>query len=263
MAECVSTPGVDAAQPRPSLAIIIPAWNEADYLPGTLAATTTAVEQLAEPVEIIVVDNASTDATGRIAAAHGARVVAESEHRIARVRNAGAAAARAPFLLFIDADTRVTGEHLAAVLHALRDGWAGGGAPIGLDHGGNRFYATGVAAWNRLARALGLAAGSFVFARAELHHAIGGFDERVYAGEEIAYSRRLARLGRRRRRRFALLDTAPVISSARKLDWFPVWQHVLVLLLFLVFPWAGRFKRLTWFWYRRPRGTTRPPDRSG
>jgi glycosyltransferase involved in cell wall biosynthesis len=234
------------------LSIIIPAWNEADYLPDTLNALHHALTESDLDAEIIVVDNDSSDATAIRATEAGARVVSETEHRIARVRNTGAAAAHGDWLLFIDADTRIEPAHLRAVRAAIDAGCAGGGAPIGFDRPGSRAQQLGLAAWNTLSRQCRLAAGCFVFAPRDWHARIGGFSERLYAGDEIGYSRRLDRVGRPRGRRFLILETSPVISSARKLDWFRPWQHALVLVTFVLFPWAGRFKRLSWFWYRRP-----------
>lgn len=236
----------------PELSIIIPAWNEADYLPATLASLQASLQTHSLTAELIVVDNDSTDATADIAADAGARVVHEPEHRIARVRNAGAETACGDWLLFVDADTRVEPAHLECLLAATDRSCAGGGAAIGFDRLQSLPQRLGVAAWNSLSRRCRLAAGCFVFARADLHAAIGGFNEQLYAGDEIGYSRQLDRAGRQQGRRFVILDAPPVISSARKMDWFRPWQHALVLATFVVFPWAGRFKRLTWFWYRRP-----------
>ncbi len=78
--------------------MIIPARDAARVLPATLAAAT------AQAGEVIVVDNASTDATAAVAATHGARVVSEPRPSRARARNAGAAATGADRLVFLDAD---------------------------------------------------------------------------------------------------------------------------------------------------------------
>lgn len=241
---------------HPTLSIIIPAWNEAQYLPATLDALAAAIDSLDPGIEpeIIVVDNTSSDDTRAIALARGTRVVTETERRIARVRNAGAEAARGDGLIFLDADTHITAAHLRAVREAFSDGIAGGGVPIGFDHLDGPLQNAGLWAWNALSRQFRLAAGCFVFARADLHGELGGFSESVYAGEEIAYSRALRRHARKQGREFRILDVEPVISSSRKVDWFRPWQHAVVLLTFFLFPWAGRFKRLTWFWYRRPPG---------
>ncbi len=234
------------------ISVIIPAWNEADYLPKTIKALQHAVAGLPLCSEIIVVDNDSSDETAALARAAGVRVVHEPEHRIASVRNTGASAAHGDWLLFVDADTQVTPAQLNAVCLAIKHGCAGGGAPIGFDRLDSTGQRLGLAAWNALSRHLRLAAGCFVFARADLHRAIGGFNERLYAGDELGYSRALRRAARARGLDFRILDVSPVISSARKVEWFKPWQHALVLFTFLIFPWAGHFKRLSWFWYRRP-----------
>ncbi|MCP1673528.1 glycosyltransferase involved in cell wall biosynthesis [Natronocella acetinitrilica] len=236
----------------PALSVIIPAWNESALLPGTLAALHEAVAASGVAAEIIVVDNDSDDDTARVAKDAGARVVHEPRRGIACARNAGAARAGARILLFLDADTQVDATHLGAVMRAVDGGWGGGGAPLELTDMRYPVYRPGVTVWNWLARRLNLAAGCFLFVRRDLHEAMGGFDERIYAGEEINYSRRLARLARREGLRFGILSTPPVRSSGRKTHWFAPWQHVLVLLTFVLFPVAGRFRRLSWFWYRRP-----------
>jgi glycosyltransferase involved in cell wall biosynthesis len=80
-------------------------------LPVTLEHLSRASDRLGvcrdEEVEVIVVDNASTDRTAEIALASGARVVPVPEHNIGRVRNAGASAAAGDLLVFLDADTVV------------------------------------------------------------------------------------------------------------------------------------------------------------
>jgi len=236
----------------PSLSVIIPAWNEADQLPATLDALRHAITASDLVVEIIVVDNGSDDDTAAIAHEAGARVVREPERRIARVRNRGAELARSSCLLFLDADTRITSEHLLAVRDALADRWIGGGVPVAMDRPLPRFPALGLSFWNALSRRFSLAAGCFFFVRADWHRSLGGFPEHVYAGEEIGHSRQLRQRARRQGLTFGILDTDPVVTSGRKLDWYATWQHALVVLVFVVFPWAGRFRRLSWFWYRRP-----------
>lgn len=88
--------------------IIVPAYNEEDCLPGTLAYLGRAMAGVPDAAgEVVVVDNASTDRTAAIASRWGARVVFEPHRQIARARNAGAAAARGGRLIFVDADTHV------------------------------------------------------------------------------------------------------------------------------------------------------------
>lgn len=88
----------------PSVSVIIPAFNEADYIPETLDRLAAAERHFKTAVDaavqIIVVDNASTDRTAEIAHDAGATIIYESEHNIARVRNAGAAKASHDVLVF-------------------------------------------------------------------------------------------------------------------------------------------------------------------
>ena len=99
----------------PDYSIIIPAFNEGAELPATLAAIRAAMAAQRLTGECIVVDNNSTDSTAAIATAAGADlVVFEPINQIARARNTGAQASRGQQLIFVDADTRICAELLAA-----------------------------------------------------------------------------------------------------------------------------------------------------
>ncbi len=238
----------------PRFSIIVPAWNEAGWLPDTLAHLQAACQGLAGAWELVVVDNASDDDTAALAAAGGARVVYEAEPGIARARNAGAAAARGQWLLFVDADTRPPAALVARTEAALADGvLCGGGAVLAFDGLCTPLYRLGTRLWNRLSRASGLAAGCYLFVTREAFEAVGGFNARLYAGEEVFLSRRLRRWARAHGQRFEVLDGPPVLTSGRKAEWFSPWQHALVMLTLLLFPLALRSRRLSWFWYRRPK----------
>lgn len=234
----------------PRLSVIIPAHDEAEELPRTLAGLQAGLAEARADYELIVVDNASTDTTACVARAGGARVVDEPHRQIARARNTGAAHARGDWLLFVDADTWPSAALLRAALARLEAGACGGGAVVTMDDLPNAVYRHGVALWARVAKRLRLAAGCFVFARRDAFEAVGGFDPRYYAGEEVILSRRLRRWGRAQGRAFAIIDDPPVCTSARKACRFSPLQHLLTLLLVLVFPPAMRSRRLMWFWYR-------------
>src|SRR5438034_8367944 len=57
------------------ISFIVPAYNEELELSSTLAAIRASASGAAQPHEIIVVDDASTDATAKLATAAGARVI--------------------------------------------------------------------------------------------------------------------------------------------------------------------------------------------
>jgi glycosyltransferase involved in cell wall biosynthesis len=86
----------------PLVSVIIPAYNEENYLPAVIAAL---YNQTYLHFEIIVVDNQSEDLTVKVATDMGARVVVNEEYNVSRSRNMGAQAASGEILLFIDADT--------------------------------------------------------------------------------------------------------------------------------------------------------------
>lgn len=102
------------------VSVIVPARDAAATLPATLAAL-QAQEGVAGDVEVLVVDDASADATARLAADAGARVVTGPGRGPAAARNAGAAVARAPVVAFTDADCRPTPGWLRSALAALDD----------------------------------------------------------------------------------------------------------------------------------------------
>ncbi len=213
------------------ISFIVPAHDEARLIGATLDALRAAAGGLQQPYEIIVVDDASSDGTGDIALARGAQVLTVTHRHIAATRNAGARAAQGDVLVFIDADTLVNAGVVTAALAAIRSGAGGGGAAVRLQ---------GQVAWHvRMAmtffilafRLTRIAPGCFVFCTRTAFEAVGGFDERYYAGEDVAISRALARDGR-----FVILREA-VFTSDRKLRTFSVAEH---LRLVLRVAWHGR-----------------------
>lgn len=237
---------------RQLLSVIVPACDEAGELPATLATLQEALAAVGVRYEIVVVDNASRDATAAVARNAGARVVTEAHRQISRARNTGAAAAHADWLLFVDADTWPSVALLGATVERLAAGASGGGALVAMAHPPNRVYRFGLALWNRVAARYSLAAGCFVFARRDAFETVGGFDERLYAGDEVFLSRRLRHWGDPRGRPFALLRNPPVLTSTRKADWFSPGQHLLTMAMVVLCPPVLRSRRLLGFWYRRP-----------
>lgn len=88
----------------PRISVVIPAHNEENELPGCLDRLG---QQTFGGFEVIVVDNGSTDRTGDVAAARGARVIREPRLGAAYARQAGFSAAAASLVASTDADARV------------------------------------------------------------------------------------------------------------------------------------------------------------
>jgi glycosyltransferase involved in cell wall biosynthesis len=92
------------AMSRPqTVSVIIPAYNEAKQIGGCLSALQ---KQTVQPLEIIVVDNNSTDTTAEIACSFpGVTVLSESRQGIGCARNRGFEAAKGDIIARLDADT--------------------------------------------------------------------------------------------------------------------------------------------------------------
>lgn len=81
--------------------VVIPAYNAARKLPACLEALR---DQSCKPLEVIVVDDGSTDSTAIVAQQHGALVLIQRHHGPAAARNLGMRNARGDLILFTDAD---------------------------------------------------------------------------------------------------------------------------------------------------------------
>ena len=215
------------------VSVVVPAFNEAALLAGSLAAMREAMrafEEAGSMSELIVCDNNSTDRTAEIARAAGAKVVFEPVNQIARARNAGAAAASGDWLLFVDADSYPTLHLFEDVLEQINGGrCVAGGATVALASTDPtiRFW---VAAWNFLSRRARWAAGSFIFCEAAAFRRLGGFNQDLYAAEEIDLFRRLKRLAREQRREIVILHRHPLRTSDRKAHLYTKREHFAFML---------------------------------
>ena len=115
------------------ISLIVPAHNEQATLGRTLEAIHKAARAVGQPYELIVVDDASTDATSEMAAQNNARVVSVNHRQIAATRNSGAHAAQGERLFFVDADTTIHSRALSSALRAMDNGAVGGAAPTRFD----------------------------------------------------------------------------------------------------------------------------------
>src|SRR5271169_2454860 len=88
----------------PALTIVIPAVDERENLELLLPALWEVINSIGVLAEIIIVDGGSTDGTERAVTSRGARLVRQTERGYGGALLAGFAAARAPFVLTMDAD---------------------------------------------------------------------------------------------------------------------------------------------------------------
>lgn len=100
----MTVPGVE-----PSVSVVIPAYNQAQYV---AAAIESALAQVPPAAEVIVVNDGSTDGTDYVLARYEARpavrVIRQANQGLAGARNAGIAAARGTHIALLDADDEWT-----------------------------------------------------------------------------------------------------------------------------------------------------------
>ncbi|HKU45659.1 MAG TPA: glycosyltransferase [Burkholderiales bacterium] len=230
------------------VSVVVPAFNEERLLAGSLAAIRAAMGAF-DDAELIVCDNNSTDRTAEIAREAGATVVFEPINQIARARNRGAAAATGDWLIFVDADSYPSKELFADAREAMRAGALAGGATVAFETS-DRYVRASIAAWNYVSRRLRWAAGSFIFCDATAFREIGGFDQDLYAGEEIYLSKKLKRLARRKRRPVVILHAYPLRTSDRKAHLYTKGEHLRFMLKALFFGRrALRSRESCYAWY--------------
>lgn len=207
---------------NPEISLIIPAHNEADFLPACLEAARVAGTRVDSPVEIIVVLNRCTDATEEIATRHGCRIVREDAKNLSMIRNAGVAAATGKIIVTCDADSRMHPDSFKEILRRLATGKiVGGGAMVVPERWSVGIVASALAILPYLAFS-GVSFGMFWFLKRDFDE-IHGFDARFVSVEDIDFARRLKRHGRKSGRGWGTLFATPLITSCRKFDQFGDW----------------------------------------
>jgi glycosyltransferase involved in cell wall biosynthesis len=104
----------------PGTSVIIPSYNSAAYLPD---AIDSALNQTIVPLEVIVVNDGSTDETPRILERYQGRIVAITQENrgLSGARNRGIAAARGELVAFLDADDVWLPEKLEKQIECLNE----------------------------------------------------------------------------------------------------------------------------------------------
>lgn len=115
------------------VSIIIPVYNEEDYLPACLDAVS---KQTRMPDEVIVVDNNCTDGTLKVARRYPfVRVLKEPRQGTVFARNTGFKAAKGDIMARIDADTRIPPGWVADIARTFK-----GNPGVAAVTGAPRFY---------------------------------------------------------------------------------------------------------------------------
>ncbi|MGD9644487.1 MAG: glycosyltransferase family 2 protein [Pirellulales bacterium] len=120
---------------RPLVSVVVPVFNGADFLP---AALDHVLGQTHRPLQVIVVDDGSTDGTADVLERYGEQieVLRQNNRGVGHARNAGIAAARGDYVAFLDQDDWWVPAKLARQVECFEQD-----AGVGLVHTGVEYFA--------------------------------------------------------------------------------------------------------------------------
>jgi glycosyltransferase involved in cell wall biosynthesis len=182
---------------RPVVSVVIPVFNGEPFVGEAIQSV---LDQTHQPLEVIVVDDGSTDGSAGVARSFAGVRVLESENAgPAAARNAGAAVARGEFVAFHDADDVLPPDKLEVQVGYLLDhpevGCVLGRQEVLLEEG------VELPEWARISPDLerlhpdvaeyGAVALITMVLRTELFRELGGFDESYVHGEDADFLLRL------------------------------------------------------------------------
>jgi len=185
---------------NPKVSVVMPAYNEAEFIETTLKAL---LAQTYKDFELIVVDNNSTDNTGEIAKRYGARVIVEKEKGVAAARNTGFANAKGEIIACTDSDSIPPANWVEQIVEAYKKNpsmvaFGGGGL---LYSGPNdaraaaRFLFPSFSLLDRYLSGGWNLNGFNLSVRSEAFKKIGGFRKDLVMGEDIDLAKRLREVG--------------------------------------------------------------------
>lgn len=103
---------------EPTVGVVIPAWNAGAWISE---AVRSALAQRPRPIDVLVIDDGSTDETAAVVRSFEApvRVVGQPNGGIGAARNRGAQLVEGDWVIFLDADDRLTADGLSCRIQAL------------------------------------------------------------------------------------------------------------------------------------------------
>lgn len=185
------------------VSILIPCYNAAPYVG---AALESALAQTWPNLEIIVVDDGSTDGSAAVCEKYvprGVRVFRQENEGAAAARNRAHSACSGQYILFLDADDQISQEHISSLVAAIAgaprcvamsqwDRFLSSPAEAGFPHRSDYRDASGVdwlvEAWSD-ARQM-MQPGMFLMPRALLAE-VGGWDGRLSLGDDFEFLARV------------------------------------------------------------------------
>lgn len=198
---------------EPFISIVIPTYNEENFLPRLLRSIK---KQVYRNKEVIVADAKSSDRTREIAESFGAKVIAGG--KVATGRNNGAEKSKGEIILFLDADVVLpTPSFLSRTIAEFQKRKLSIATclpyPLSekkIDHAFHRVYN----AYTKMLEALMPHTPGFcIMVKKAVHDKVGGFDEDVKLAEDHDYAQRAVKFGK-----FGLLRSEKIPVSIRRFE---------------------------------------------
>jgi len=185
--------------------IIVPAYNEEKLIGRTLVSLR---KQSYRPIEVIVVDNNSTDRTNGIARKYADKVIFLKDMGAAKARNFGAEKAKGNFLFFIDADFRLSKNAIEKCVAVLKTDYLAGTAKIVYE---SKDYKVKLieAIQNFCLEQWKLFESGFLYVKKDTFEKIGGYRGKISFGENLDLLQRISKLGPLYFEKKAYLSTSP------------------------------------------------------
>ncbi|MDO5851578.1 MAG: glycosyltransferase family protein [Methanobacteriaceae archaeon] len=195
------------------LSIIIPTYNEEDYLENVLESIT---RQNYPNLEVIIADANSEDQTREIAKSYDCKVIEGGLP--AKGRNNGAKVAKGELLLFLDADSVLTTNYIHSMVKEFEENQLGIAITqiIPLEKSTINKISHEFANFmiKRIESIKPHGAGCYgIITKKELHEKIGGFDEKLDFGEDTDYIERIGKIAP-----FKVLRKPKLLISTRRLE---------------------------------------------
>lgn len=184
---------------RPRVSFVIPVLNDAARLETCLRSISRNQYALGH-IEVVVVDNGSTDGSPEVAGRLGAKVVVIEHASVSELRNQGARHATGDVLAFIDADNEIVSGWVRAAIEVLQmPGVGAAGALCRAPVDGTwvqRTYGHLRGRAERQTDAVWLGSGNLAVWR-HTFDAVGGFDTSLKACEDVDLCHRIGATGQR------------------------------------------------------------------
>ncbi len=235
------------------VSIIIPAYNEEKYLHKALQSVEEQTFDHSD-LEVVVVDNASTDRTSEVFDAFFIKsrvphlLLKEPILSPGRARNTGAKRARGEVFLFLDADSNLSPQTVQRVYDGYKKGLFMGIIRIKADssdkvanfffdliHFGKKLF--------HIACHLG-------YCERNLFFEVGGFDSEIVHAEDLKFFSRVKKTLQKKGKDWGVIEDAPIFTSTRRMTRYPFKLGYLITLLEWAFCGLLSFNRSRYTPYR-------------